>query len=251
MIESYCITVDNQYAKFSNEELYQRSHDQWQALIDVHKTLLQEHHDLFIALQHPSASSALRGFASKNTLPARIWNHGIHKVLGILLCSLRKASPSRLYPEPNPVSDLTLAYIYYAYQTITSLSKSAPAFKLIWTKCLSELGRFGMAVEHDDASDRDAWSSLARFWFWKALDINPQIGRFYYCLASLDNTNYLHQLYYYSRSLSSIKPFSCAHETVMLLFRKHLELQKSGRLPSLHEVESNFINAHAHAFFYR
>jgi hypothetical protein len=51
---------------------------QWQALIALHRTLLHEHHDFFLASQHPSASPTLRRLASKYKIPARMWQHGIH-----------------------------------------------------------------------------------------------------------------------------------------------------------------------------
>lgn len=41
-----------------------------------HRPLLREHHDFFLAKQHPSASSELRRLASKYaTVPAHIWSH--------------------------------------------------------------------------------------------------------------------------------------------------------------------------------
>lgn len=57
---------------------------QWQALIPLHRTLLHEHHDFFLASQHPSASAALRLLAEKYAMPARMWRHGIHSLLDLL-----------------------------------------------------------------------------------------------------------------------------------------------------------------------
>jgi polyribonucleotide nucleotidyltransferase len=73
MVEKKCVEIDNQLAhnqidgrqpKFSNE--------QWQELIALHRTLLHEHHDFFLASQHPSASPALRKLATKYAMPARM-----------------------------------------------------------------------------------------------------------------------------------------------------------------------------------
>ena len=47
-------------------------------------TLLHEHHDFFLASQHPSASSALSKLAAKYSMPARVWRHGIHAFLEVL-----------------------------------------------------------------------------------------------------------------------------------------------------------------------
>ncbi|KAK6956282.1 hypothetical protein Daesc_001557 [Daldinia eschscholtzii] len=67
MVESKCIEVDN--AQQSQNET-QLNNEQWQALIALHRTLLHEHHDFFLASQHPSASQALRRLASKYAMPA-------------------------------------------------------------------------------------------------------------------------------------------------------------------------------------
>ena len=49
--------------------------EQWQVLIALHRTLLHEHHDFFLAAQHPSANPALRyPLASKYAMPAQMWH---------------------------------------------------------------------------------------------------------------------------------------------------------------------------------
>ncbi|KAI1041322.1 hypothetical protein LB505_002424 [Fusarium chuoi] len=59
MVETKCIEVDN--AQSSNTDANSKlNNEQWQALIALHRTLLHEHHDFFLASQHPSASPALR-----------------------------------------------------------------------------------------------------------------------------------------------------------------------------------------------
>ncbi|KAK1658554.1 hypothetical protein BDP55DRAFT_506504, partial [Colletotrichum godetiae] len=83
MVESKCIEVDN--AQSSNNQTNPKlNNEQWQALIALHRTLLHEHHDFFLASQHPSASPALRRLASKYAMPARMWRHGIHSFLEVL-----------------------------------------------------------------------------------------------------------------------------------------------------------------------
>jgi hypothetical protein len=57
------------------------SNEQWQALIALHRTLLHEHHDFFLASQHPSSSPALRRSATKYIMPARMWRREIHNFL--------------------------------------------------------------------------------------------------------------------------------------------------------------------------
>jgi hypothetical protein len=57
MLETKCIEVDKTLAsdrKKNNMQVLTSEH--WQALIALHRTLLHEHHDFFLASQHPSAS---------------------------------------------------------------------------------------------------------------------------------------------------------------------------------------------------
>lgn len=68
MVEAKCIEVDNKQALLSQADPQAQpklNNEQWQALIALHRTLLHEHHDFFLASQHPSASPALRRLASK------------------------------------------------------------------------------------------------------------------------------------------------------------------------------------------
>lgn len=81
MVENKCIEVENAQNSLNNDSTSpQLNTDQWKALIDLHRTLLHEHHDFFLASQHPSASPALRRLASKYAMPARMWRHGIHSL---------------------------------------------------------------------------------------------------------------------------------------------------------------------------
>lgn len=86
MVEAKCIEVDNKQATLASEPAGhpKLNNEQWQALIALHRTLLHEHHDFFLASQHPSASPALRRLAAKYAMPARMWRHGIHSFLELL-----------------------------------------------------------------------------------------------------------------------------------------------------------------------
>ncbi|KAK1638848.1 hypothetical protein BDP81DRAFT_273271, partial [Colletotrichum phormii] len=49
--------------------------------IALHRALLQEHRDFFLASQQMSPSPALRRRVSKYAMPARLWRHGIHSFI--------------------------------------------------------------------------------------------------------------------------------------------------------------------------
>ena len=111
---------------------------QWNSLIALHKQLLHEHHDLFLASQHPSASRNLSVLAEKYAMPARIWRHGIHDFLEILR---RRLDDSQ---------EFMLTFKYIAYSTMALLYETIPAFEDAWVECLGDPGRYRMVIEQQD-----------------------------------------------------------------------------------------------------
>ncbi|KAF3066258.1 hypothetical protein CFAM422_009350 [Trichoderma lentiforme] len=224
MVESKCIEVDN--AQSANKDSPQQlNNEQWQALIALHRTLLHEHHDFFLASQHPSASPALRRLASKYAMPARMWRHGIHSFLELL----RHRLPLSL--------EHMLTFIYIAYSMMALLYETVPAFEDTWIECLGDLGRYRMAIEDDDIRDRETWTAVSRYWYSKASDKLPTTGRLYHHLAILARPNALQQTYYYTKSLCVPIPFLSARESVMTLFDPVL----SSNPPRLELIDLAFV----------
>jgi hypothetical protein len=180
IVEKKCVEIDQQQSQTSNK----LSDEQWQALIALHRTLLHEHHDFFLASQHPSASPALQRLASKYAMPARMWRHGIHSFLELL----RHRLPDAL--------DHMLAFIYTAYSMMALLMESVPAFEDTWIECLGDLARYRMAVEEADLRDREVWAGVARYWYNKAADKSSKMGRIQHHLAVLARPNILQQLFF-------------------------------------------------------
>jgi hypothetical protein len=238
MVETKCIHVDRaqnaalQDESASNTKL---ASDHWQALIALHRTLLHEHHDFFLASQHPSASPALRRLAAKYSMPARMWKHGIHSFLELL----RRRLPESI--------DYMLAFIYLAYQMMALLYETVPAFEDTWIECLGDLGRYRMAIEDEDIRDRETWAGVARSWYSKAADKNPSIGRLYHHLAILARPNALQQLYYYARSLTCVKPFPSARESILTLLDPILGRSNASYSHAL-PIDTSFIQAHGFLF---
>jgi hypothetical protein len=238
MVETKCIHVDRAQAAAAQDNSdpnHKLAPDHWQALIALHRTLLHEHHDFFLASQHPSASPALRRLAAKYSMPARMWKHGIHSFLELL----RRRLPDSI--------DYMLAFIYLAYQMMALLYETVPAFEDTWIECLGDLGRYRMAIEDEDIRDRETWAGVARSWYTKAADKNPTVGRLYHHLAILARPNALQQLYYYSRSLTCVKPFPSARESILTLLDPIL-----GRAVATYShalpIDTNYIKAHAVLF---
>lgn len=239
MVEAKCIEVDNKQATLAQADPGAQpklNNEQWQALIALHRTLLHEHHDFFLASQHPSASPALRRLASKYAMPARMWRHGIHSFLELL----RHRLPASL--------DHMLAFIYLAYSMMALLYETVPAFEDTWIECLGDLGRYRMAIEDDDIRDREVWTGVARHWYSKASDKAPTTGRLYHHLAILARPNALQQLFYYAKSLCVVVPFTSARESILTLFEPVLNADNAQGQYRLPPLDTAFVKAHGLLF---
>jgi hypothetical protein len=181
MVEKKCVEIDQQIAttptKLSNE--------QWQGLIALHRILLHEHHDFFLASQHPSASPALRGLATKYAMPARMWRHGLQSFLELL----RHRPPESL--------DHMLSFIYLAY----SMMESVPSLEETSIECLGDLARYRMAIEDENLRDREVWSEVARRWYYPDATNSLGMGRIQHHLRATARPNNMQQLFYYFRAL--------------------------------------------------
>ena len=128
MVEAKCIDIDERQSNAAQEKdpakRVNLKNDQWQSLIALHKQLLHEHHDFFLASQHPSASPALSRLAAKYSMPARMWRHGIHAFLEVL----RHRLPESL--------EHMLAFIYIAYSMMALLYETVSTFEDTWIECL-------------------------------------------------------------------------------------------------------------------
>jgi hypothetical protein len=226
MVEKKCAEIDQQQASTTNK----LSDEQWQALVDLHRTLLHEHYDFFLASHHPSSSPALRRLATKYAMPARLWIYGIHNLLELM----RRRLPDSL--------DQMLAFIYLAYSMMALFMETVPSFEETWIECLGDLARYRMAIEMADQRDREVWSGVARMWYNKAADKSPNDGRIQHHLAVIANSNIVKQLFYYSKALVSAIPFWNARESIMLLFNPFLTVSEtaSQRYPL---VESSLVKA--------
>jgi Est1 DNA/RNA binding domain len=234
MVEKKCIEI----VKQQNEKPEELTGLQWQALTALHRTLLHEHHDFFLASNHPMASETLKELAKTYSMPARMWRYGIHSFLELL----RKKLPSSL--------DHMLTFIYMAYAMITLLYESVPAFQETWIECLGDLARYRMAIEEVDMRDREIYTGVARYWYTKAADLNPNIGRIQHHLAVLARPNQLQQLFYYSKALISVQPFTNARDSILLLFSPLLDPARAATKYSKYypRVLTLFVEAHGALF---
>ncbi|KAL6690127.1 hypothetical protein J3F84DRAFT_405410 [Trichoderma pleuroticola] len=213
MVETKCIEVDNTQSPPSEPEdtdsddtlipqnwlgYALNNSSSLPALIALHSTLLHEHHDFFLASQHPAASPALRRLASKYAMPARMWRHGIHSFLELLRHHL---------PD---LMEYMLTFIYLAYtmmeHMLTFIYMTYTMMALLYETCLGDLGRYRMAIEDDDIRDREIRTGVSRCWYYMAPRISPTAGRLYHHLAILARPNAMQQLFYYLYYYQQLSP---------------------------------------------
>ena len=237
MVEAKCIDIDETQPAATE---WNRSSKgvgpgsaQWHALIALHKQLLHEHYDIFLASQHPSASPAPSNMACKYATPARMWSNWIHAYLE----RLRRRLPGSRHH--------TLALIYIAYSMMALFYETVPAFEDTWIECLGELGH-RPAIEFGEPIDCEIWSRVANKWYKAASRKGSSLARLSHHLAILARPSTLERLTRYTRHWTGLAPF---HSSTCFLFRllnPVLDAHKSYR-PSLLEVD--IVHGHTTPFY--
>ena len=186
-------------------------------------------------------------------MPARLWRHGIHSFLEVLR-----------YRLPESLEQM-LAFIYIAFSMVALLYETVSTFEDTWIECLGmilfvsgkrnkwltviqgDLGRYRMAIEDDEAKDREVWCNTSRRWYEKAVHKSPNSGRLYHHLALLARFSTLEQLLLFARSLTCVVPFEQTKGSIMALFNQILRgVRSSPTRPSSWET----ILIHAHAILF-
>jgi hypothetical protein len=133
MLEDNCIKADAKLAREAHLGTQPEFNDELYGFLrDLHRSLLHEHEYFYLAIQHPSATQAVRSLAIEHAMPERLWRHGIHSFLEVLR---KRSSPDHM-----------LEFIYLAYSKMTLLVETVPAFKETWIECLVYLGRYRVAI---------------------------------------------------------------------------------------------------------
>ena len=239
MVEAKCIEVDEKQTMLAQDkDLLKKqplTNDQWRSLIALHKQLLHEHHDFFLASQHPSASFNLSRLTAKHSMPARMWRHGIHAFLEVL----RHRLPESL--------DHMLAFIYIAYSMMALPYETVSTFEDTWIECLGDLSRYRMAIEDNGPRDREVWSNVAKYWYNKPSD-NFRMDRLYHHFAILARPYTSEQLSLYCRSLICVTPFESARGSILTLLNP--VTGTISQCPKSIDMEILVIKAHGILFVY-
>lgn len=206
-----------------------------QAQRELRKSFLCDCVDFLHISNHPAARDNLKRLAEEYKILEKIWNSGIRPFLE----SLQEGLP--LPPEH------VLSFLYWAYKTITLLLETVPQFKAEWIETLGNLARYLMVVAH---TDRTIYSGIARYWYIRAADLSPDVGRVQHHLAVIARPDSLQQLFYYSKALISVQPFTNARDSILRLFEPLLDPAKATTKYSgdYHQFLIIFVEAHGVLF---
>ena len=179
--ENKCIGFDKERPQSTD---YVPCH-RWQALLTIHKPLLQEHEQFFSMSQIPSASAAIRDVPYNYAMFDRMWRYGIYSPLELL----RQNLPGSLVHM--------LHFIDYVLSTLNRFLVFDPALGVTLYEQLGDVTRYRMTMERQD---RKHWAGISRYWYQKAADRNPNIGRIQHSLAVLSHSDALQKLFYLTKA---------------------------------------------------
>jgi hypothetical protein len=226
-LEKECVDVDTQLQ--SNPSLEIMS-DEWHYLLALHFGLLRCYEDYFMCSRDPSTSPELEPTELEHDLLENIWKHGMVKFL--IVCFHRL---------PQSLKYIEL-YTNRAYSLFESLLGTVSEFELIWCEHLGRIARYRAIITAKDYYDRIIWTSVSRFWYSKAADINPYIGRFHLNLARLAPDNSLQQFSTFGKCLMSGELHPDARRYLLVsIFHRH-DLSQS---PYPRSANQAFVDLHA------
>ncbi|CAP74128.1 Pc36g00010, partial [Penicillium rubens Wisconsin 54-1255] len=175
----------------------------WQALLAIHKHLLQEHEHFFSMSQMPSARAAIRDVPYDYAMFNRMWRYGIYSPLELLHQNL----PGSLGPM--------LHFIYHVSSTLNRFLEFDPALGVILYEQLGDVTRYHMAAQRQH---RKHLAGISRYWYRKAADQNPNLGRIQHSLAVLSHSDALQRLFYLTKSFVSVQPLCHSWATIDIFF---------------------------------
>ncbi|KAL1975456.1 hypothetical protein VTN31DRAFT_3848 [Thermomyces dupontii] len=142
-----------------------------------------------------------------------------------------------------------IMFIHATYSMLTLFVENVPSLEATWLECLGDLARYGMVVQEKTPQNREIWRKVSRSWYMQAADRNPGVGRLQHHLAVLSQPNILQQLFYYSKSLVSVEPFTNARSSIhVVLFRPLLRPEGPPQIEHFPALLIRFVTAHGVLF---
>jgi casein kinase I homolog HRR25 len=134
-------------------------------------------------------------------------------------------------------------FLESSYRMMVLLVETVPALKALWIEYLGHLSHARMVVS--GSSEKVIYRGLARDWFTKAADLNPNAGYLQYYISCTAYPDVLCQLFYFYKAMASVQPFAQACEDTLKLFGD-LESVESRENDTL--VLKRFIEVHKALF---
>jgi Est1 DNA/RNA binding domain len=134
-------------------------------------------------------------------------------------------------------------FLESSYRMMVLLVETVPALKTSWIEYLGHLSCARMAVSGSDSEV--IYRRLARDWFTKAANLNPNAGYLQYYIGCTAYPDVLCQLFYFYKAMASVQPFAQACESTSKLFGD-LESVESRENDTL--VLKRFIEVHKALF---
>lgn len=207
LLKAKCIAVFQSY--FTKVEKNKRSrlnfldNQKWQNLSFYHRLLLQQYCDYYTTCQHPAGSQLIE-LIIKNSMPFRMWKYGIANYLIILRWMFSDFSDHMLY------------FTHYAYSMLTVFSESEAVYD--WSSRFDNLANHFGYIEKACIDDHIwGWNDVAKYWYNKAVDKNPNEKSLHYELDKLARPNNLQQLYYYAAFSTCVISFEGVKKHMMNL----------------------------------
>ncbi|KAF4772079.1 hypothetical protein HAV15_004870 [Penicillium sp. str.  len=131
-----------------------------------------------------------------------------------------------------------LDFIDYVSSTLNRFLAFDPALGVVLYEQLGDVTRYRMAIERQD---RKHWARISRYWYQKAADRNPNIGRIQHSLAVLSHSDVLQKLFYLTKAFVSVQPYPPGHgQATIDIFFDHWK-----NLPFQHDMAAHFVIVHS------
>ncbi|KAJ9482071.1 hypothetical protein VN97_g11373 [Penicillium thymicola] len=131
-----------------------------------------------------------------------------------------------------------LDFIDYVSSTLNRFLAFDPALGVVLYEQLGDVTRYRMAIERQD---RKHWARISRYWYQKAADQNPNIGRIQHSLAVLSHSDVLQKLFYLTKAFVSVQPYPPGHvQATIDIFFDHWK-----NLTFQHDMAAHFVIAHS------
>lgn len=182
---------------FAALRAYGKNQIPFDILVDRYSILLSRYRNLF-----DTAQSWKRRLGEH--VPEDVWTKCIEPVFNASGSSFPR-SQARLEK-----------FAQLSYETLNEYRHTITRSEAVWVEHLADLARLSNTLLSTNVHDDNPWGCTARYFYIRAIAIEPSLGRLYYHLGSVSPGNPVEELHWYHQSLACWRP----HHTVGDGFRR-------------------------------